>query len=96
MRVLAHRPLEALDPTAPTFQFLQQHHLMHIIASQPIGGRHKDALTGRRFDRIPEMIQAWTIQAGPTVAIIANNLLGLEFFAVGGQVSSQASYTRRR
>jgi len=64
---------------------------MHIIARQPISGGHEDAIKGGRFDRIPEMIQAWTIQAGPTVAIIAKHLLGLELFTLGGQVSLQAS-----
>jgi hypothetical protein len=64
MRVLAHRPLDALDPTVHAFQFLQQHHVMHVIAGPPIGGGHEDTIKGGRFDGIPEMIQGWTIRGG--------------------------------
>jgi len=91
MRVPTHRPLEELDPTAQAFQFLPPHHVMHIIAGQPIGGGHEDTRKGGHFDGIPEMIQAWTSQGGATLASIAKHLLGLELFALGRQVSLQAS-----
>jgi hypothetical protein len=39
---------------------------MHIIASQPIGSGHEEAVKAAVVDRIPERIQAWTMQTGPT------------------------------
>src|SRR5712692_1522412 len=43
MRILAHRTIDKLDPTARSLQFFQQEHLMHILACQPIwsGDEHQ-------------------------------------------------------
>jgi hypothetical protein len=65
---------------------------MHIMARQPIGSGPEEAVKAAVVDRIPERIQAWTIQTGPTVAIIAKHLRGLERFTLGSQVSPQASH----
>ena len=71
VRVLTHRPVQALDLTAPLGEFVNEEHLMHIVAGPPIGGREQDPCKGGQGGAIPQPIQAGPIQLGPTITIVA-------------------------
>ena len=75
MRFLAHGSIQKLNRAARRFQFFQQYHLMHIVSRQPIWGRnqHPIQLASPRF--IPQTVQARPIKCGPTIAIIAEDIL---------------------
>jgi hypothetical protein len=53
VRILAHRPVQKQHLAAPSLQFLQQHHLMHVMAGQPVGIGDRHSIHLRRPDRIP-------------------------------------------
>jgi hypothetical protein len=44
VRILAHRSLDKLDQAAVFFQFLDQEHLMDILAGQAVWGRDQDPI----------------------------------------------------
>jgi hypothetical protein len=71
VRILTHGPVQELDRTAPLGEFLDEEHLMDIIAGQPVGGREQNPCKGGQGGAIPQPIQAWPIQRGPPIAIVA-------------------------
>ena len=70
VRILTHGPVQELDPTAPLREFLDEEHVVDIVAGQPIGGREQDPFKGGQGGTIPQPIQARTIQLGPTFTIV--------------------------
>jgi hypothetical protein len=71
MRVITHRPIEKLNLTAPALHFIDQQHLMHILARQTIGSRDQYQLKGAQRRMIAQMIQTGTIQRCTAIAVIA-------------------------
>jgi hypothetical protein len=71
VRILTHGPVQELDLTASLGEFLDEEDLMDIVAGQPIGGREQDPCKGSQGDATPPPIQAWPIQLGPTIPIVA-------------------------
>jgi len=47
VRILAHRPLEKLDLAATFFQFLDQEHLIDILAGQSVWSRDQNPIKVR-------------------------------------------------
>jgi len=50
VRILAHWSLDELDEAAAFFQFLDQEHLVNILAGQSIWGRHQHTIKVRLRD----------------------------------------------
>ena len=75
MWVLTHGSLQKLDLTAPLGQFIDQKHVMDIVAGQPIRSRHHDQFKGGQRGTIPQPIQARPIELGPAIAVIPIDVL---------------------
>jgi hypothetical protein len=59
------------------FQFLNQEHLMDIVAGQAIWGRDDDPIEGRTPDLVPQPVKPRATQTRSTVAIISKNVVVL-------------------
>jgi hypothetical protein len=75
MGVLAHRPLQEVDLAAMPLQLLQQHHLVHVVAGQPVGGGDEHAVQRRCRHRVAQPVQTRPLQARATVAVVAEDVL---------------------
>ncbi len=75
MRILAHGPLQEFDLAAVPLQLLQQHHLVNVVAGQPVGRRDEHAVQPRRRDRVAQPVQAWPLQTRAAVAVVAEDVL---------------------
>ncbi len=87
--ILAHRPVQKHDLAAPPLQFFQQYHLMDVVARQPVGVGDQHPIHLRGPDRIPQAIQARSVQTRPAVAVVAENVLRGQFPALAPKVGSQ-------
>jgi hypothetical protein len=56
-------------------QFLNEQHLVDIVACEPIWCRDDDPIKGASPDLVAQAIESGTTQAGSTVAVIAKNVL---------------------
>jgi|SRR5215475_2334517 len=93
MRIITHWPLDKLDPTAALGEFVDQEHLMHIIAGQAIWGGDQDAVKGRHGGPIPETIETGTVECGPAIAIIPIDvLIGDMPLGMRGHVIAEATH----
>jgi len=75
MRVITHRTLDKLDPTAALGEFIDQEHLMDIIAGQAIRGSDQDTFEGRHGGPIPETIEPGSVEGSPAIAVITIDVL---------------------
>jgi hypothetical protein len=75
MRVAAHGPIQELDRAADVFEFLQQHHLMHVVARQTIGCRQQHPIQFAGLGFVPQLIQPGPIQGGAANAVIPKDVL---------------------
>jgi len=70
VRVITHRSIQELNLTAPALHFIDQQHLMHVLARQTIRGGDQYQLKGTQCRMIAQMIQTRTIQRGAAIAVI--------------------------
>src|SRR6266496_444843 len=75
MRVITHRSIQKLDLAAAPFQFVDQQHLMDIVARQAIGCSDQEQLEGGKRSAITQAIQTRPVEFGPTISIITVNVL---------------------
>jgi hypothetical protein len=75
VRILTHRPLQELDLTAPLGEFIDEEHLMDIVTRQPVGSGHEHQVEGGQDRAIPQPIQTGPVEFGPTIAVIAVDIL---------------------
>ena len=87
--ILAHGTIDKLDLAACLFQFLDQEHLMDIVASQAIWGCDDHPIKGGTSDLIPQSVQSWATQTRSTVAIISKNVFVLPLPAMCLALSPQ-------
>jgi len=71
MRIVIPRAIAKLDPTAALGEFLDQEHLMDIVAGQAIGSRKHNAFNGRQGGSIAEAITPRTLEGGTAITVIA-------------------------
>ena len=71
MRMVIHRAVDKLDPTAARGECIDHKHLMDLVAGQAIGRWHHHAVNGRQRGAIAEAIKPWALQGGPAIAVIA-------------------------
>jgi hypothetical protein len=76
VRVLAHWPIQELDLASGGRDLLQQQHLMHVVAGEPVGGGDQDTIQFAQRHPIPQPLQARSLQTGAAVAVIAEDVLG--------------------
>ncbi len=82
MRILAHRTVQKFDPTSIFLQLFQQQHLVNIVPSQAIWGRHHDAVYLPSGDAIPQSIQTWPVKGCPAETIISEDIFNRQFPAL--------------
>ena len=75
MRIITHGPLDKLDPTATLGEFIDQEHLMHIVACQAIGRGDQHTFKGGHGRPVAEAIETGTLECGTAVAVIAIDVL---------------------
>jgi hypothetical protein len=75
MGVLAHGPLQEVDLAAMPLQLLQQHHLVHVGAGQPVGGGDEHAVQRRCRYGVAQPVQTRPLQARATEAVVAEDVL---------------------
>ena len=71
MRVITHRSIQKLDLAAALGQFVDQQHLMDIVARQAIGCSDQEQLEGGKGGTIAQAVQTGPVEFGPTIPIIA-------------------------
>src|SRR5215831_11823857 len=89
MWVLAHRAVQEFHPTAAAFPFFHQHHLMHVVARQPVWTGEQHTIQDSAFHAIAESVQTRTIQVGSAIAVIAENVVRRQRLALQIQMLSQ-------
>src|SRR5713101_1197250 len=75
MWVLAHGPLQEVDLAVMPLQLLQQHHLVHVVAGQPVGGGDEHAIQRRCRYCVAQPVQSRPLQARATEAVVAEDVL---------------------
>jgi hypothetical protein len=84
MWVVAHWPVEELGSTAGPRPFLQQHHLVHVVAGEPIRGGDQHSVDLAALDRVAQAIETRAGQRGAAIAIVAEHLGRIQGPALGG------------
>ncbi|CAG0935582.1 hypothetical protein TFLX_04424 [Thermoflexales bacterium] len=74
MGILTHGPIQKFHEATGRLKFVQQQHLMHIVARQPIRRRQQDLHDFAPADGFPQTIQPGPVQLGPAVPVIAKNV----------------------
>src|SRR3954454_10427247 len=75
MRIAAHRSVEEVHHRPVLLQFLNEQHLMDIVARQPIRRGDEDAVQTRARCCIAQAVQAWTPEARTTMAVVTKDML---------------------
>ncbi len=57
VRVVAHRSVEELGGTASARPLLQEHHLMDVVAREPVGGGDEHAVDLAPLDGVTQAIE---------------------------------------
>jgi hypothetical protein len=92
MRIVIHRAIDQLDPTAALGAFIDQEHLMDIVAGQAIGSCDHHACNRRQGGSVAEVIKTRTLEGSTALAVIAGDrLLGDRPVGVRRDVVTQAA-----
>jgi hypothetical protein len=75
MRIVIHRAIDKLDPTAALGEFIDQEHLMDIVAGQAIGSCDHHACNSRQGGSVAEVIKTRTLEGRTALAVIAVDML---------------------
>ena len=75
MGIVAHRPLDQLDATAPLGEVIDQEHLMDIVASQAIRGGDQDAFHDCHGDALSQPVEPRSLESGSAVSVGAGDVL---------------------
>ena len=67
--------LDKLDATAPLGEFIDQEHLMDIVASQAIRGCDQDAFNDCHGDAISQPVEPRSLESGAAVSVVAVDVL---------------------
>src|SRR3712207_4908133 len=83
--ILAHRPLHELYSAAALLQFLEEQHLVDVLARQPVRRGNQQHLELGHRRRIPQGVESGAIQARTAVALVEVDVLFLksETFLLG-------------
>jgi hypothetical protein len=75
MRIITHGPLDKLDATATLGEFIDQEHLMDIVARSTIRGGDQHICKGGHGSPISESIKTGALECGATIAVITVDVL---------------------
>jgi hypothetical protein len=64
MRGIAHRLVKELDAAAGALEFLQQEHLVDVVASQPVRGGDEDAVVVAESHLIAQAVEGGAVERG--------------------------------
>jgi hypothetical protein len=93
VRILTHRSLQKLHLASPLRQFVDQEHLVDIVAGQPVWSGDQDPLKAGHGRAVSQAIQAGPIELGSAIALIAVDMLLREMpVRVSREVLAQASH----
>jgi len=74
--ILAHRPVEEVDLASSGRDLLEQQHLMHIVAGEPVGSGDQNAIQLPHGHAVAQPLQPGPLERGATVAVITEDVLG--------------------
>ena len=84
VRVVAHRAVEELGGAAGARPLLQQHHLVHVVAREAVGGGDEHAVDLAAFHGVAQAVEPRARQHGAAVAVVAEHVGRVERPALGG------------
>jgi hypothetical protein len=87
---LAYRLIEKVDWTAIAFELLKQDHLRHLVAGESSRTGAQHALDASLAELVPQSIQARPVQGGATIAIITDDICGLQLLTFALEMEPQA------
>ena len=86
---LPERLIEEMDVATLALALFEEHHLMDIVAREPIWACDPKMLKSSLPDASAELIQTRPVESRPAIAIIAKDMLGEEGFSLAGEMSSK-------
>ena len=75
MRIITHGPLDKLDATATLAEFIDQEHLMDIVARSTIRGGDQHTGKGGHGRPVSESIETGALEGGAAIAVITVEVL---------------------
>ena len=84
VRVVAHRAVEELGGAAGARPLLQQHHLVHVVARETVGGGDEHAVDLAALHGVAQAVEPRARQHGAAVAVVAKHVGRVERPALGG------------
>jgi hypothetical protein len=87
--ILTHGAVEELHLAAVPLQFLQQQDLVHVVAGQAIRRGDQYPVHARQGNLIAEPVQPRAFQAGPTITVVAKDVLGGQLPALALDIGLQ-------
>jgi hypothetical protein len=72
---LTHRALDTCDAAAPLGAFVDQEHLMHLVACSTLRGRDQHTCTGGHGRPSPEASEPGAVEFGPAITCITIDVL---------------------
>ena len=82
MRILTHRPLQKFDLAATLREFVEQEHLVDVVARQTIWRGNQQPIERMPADGIPQAIQAGPTQMRSAVAVVPKDLVVRQLFVL--------------
>jgi hypothetical protein len=76
MGIVAERPVTNHHPHATALQLLQDHHLLHEVASQPVRRADHHEIKRGSCRVVAQRVQTGTVQPGAAAAVVAEDVLG--------------------
>ena len=84
MRVVAHGPVEELGGAAGPRPLLQEHHLVHVVAREAVGGGDEHPVDLAALDGVAQAVEPRAGQHRAAVAVVAEHVRRVEAPALGG------------
>src|SRR5262249_44915429 len=78
MRIVAGRSVDEHNADPMPLQFLQDDHLVHVVACQTVGSRNQDHIEGGPRGLVAQGVEAWPLELGSGVTVISENMLLLD------------------
>ena len=75
MGIMAHGPIHELHLAPPSFKLLNEEHLMHVVASEPVRGSDNHTIKSCSPHLLSQLIKTWSAQFCSAVSIIAKDVL---------------------
>jgi hypothetical protein len=84
VRVVAHRPVKELGGATGLRPLLHEHHLVHVITREAVGGSDQHAVDLATLYGIAQAVQPRSRQHGAAIAVVAKHMGRIDDPAIGG------------